>query len=216
MSVSPSNETSLLYSNMFNNSVLSSFFIQSLITSKQNSIHQESNLSEDEESVGHNNKQRRTRTNFTSSQIDELEKAFQDGWFLKQLIRLRFYNFLFKGHYPDLYMREALAIKLDLIESRVQVWFQNRRAKWRKMENTKKSPGRPAHNAHPRTCSGYPISQEELEKKRLQIEERKRQKHMKNFKSLRSDGNSSSSSMSPEIINKSSYSIERILYQLPK
>lgn len=34
--------------------------------------------------------------------------------------------------------------------------FQNRRAKWRKKENTKKAPGRPAHNAHPQTCSGEP------------------------------------------------------------
>jgi hypothetical protein len=82
------------------------------------------------------------------------------------------------------------------------------------MENTKKGPGRPAHNAHPRTCSGYPISLEELEKKRLQAEERKRRKQTKNSKSSTSDGNSSSSSsISPSLINKSSYSIERILYQ---
>ena len=82
------------------------------------------------------------------------------------------------------------------------------------MENTKKGPGRPAHNAHPRTCSGFPISEEELEKKRLQAEERKRRKQTKNCKSSTSDGNSSSSSsLSPGIINKSSYSIERILYQ---
>jgi homeobox protein Unc-4 len=48
-------------------------------------------------------KRRRSRTNFNSWQLDELERAFMTS------------------HYPDVFMREALAMRLDLIESRVAV-----------------------------------------------------------------------------------------------
>ncbi|KAJ3609447.1 hypothetical protein NHX12_023968 [Muraenolepis orangiensis] len=64
--------------------------------------------------------EKKTRTLYTTDQLEHLDSLFHDD------------------HYPDAEKRKVVAASVGVTPQRIMVWFQNRRAKWRKMERAGK------------------------------------------------------------------------------
>uniref|UniRef100_A0A914X125 Homeobox domain-containing protein n=1 Tax=Plectus sambesii TaxID=2011161 RepID=A0A914X125_9BILA len=71
-------------------------------------------IADDESCDDDPSNRRRNRTNFTQEQLELLESTFREK------------------RYPDAELRETLAQTTKLSEAKIQVWFSNRRARWRK------------------------------------------------------------------------------------
>nr|XP_020462500.1 homeobox protein NOBOX [Monopterus albus] len=80
---------------------------------------------------------KKTRTLYSTDQLEHLEALFHED------------------HYPDAEKRKIIAASVGVTPQRIMVWFQNRRAKWRKVE---RSIAEKVEHAQSRTgCSISPL-----------------------------------------------------------
>ncbi|KAE8277580.1 Homeobox protein NOBOX Homeodomain-containing protein [Larimichthys crocea] len=80
---------------------------------------------------------KKTRTLYSTDQLENLEALFQED------------------HYPDAEKRKVIAASVGVTPQRIMVWFQNRRAKWRKAERSTT-----AKVEHRQRCSSSPTHQQ--------------------------------------------------------
>ena len=107
--ISPSNSTH----EAVNSSPLSTYETVNNLTVSPISMHEEKSAYEITSSNSKRTK-RRSRTQYSKNQIDCLEAIF------------------IKQHYPEVHLVDKLSEKLNLSVERISVWFQNRRAKFKK------------------------------------------------------------------------------------
>uniref|UniRef100_A0A8P0P475 Homeobox protein goosecoid n=1 Tax=Canis lupus familiaris TaxID=9615 RepID=A0A8P0P475_CANLF len=96
----------------------------------------------------HCRRKRRHRTIFTDEQLEALENLFQET------------------KYPDVGTREQLARKVHLREEKVEVWFKNRRAKWRRQKRSSSEESENAEKWNKTSSKASPEKREEEDSSR--------------------------------------------------